>query len=414
MVSSICLLPVPCFFWLVNISGLLSSLRDDELAYLASLNTKDLHKLVAKLKEERLVHQFNRPEMREGQVRPVTRIYYYIDYRQTIDAIKWRVYNITKDIQGTTVPASEKKEYFCSRCGSEWTQMEVLDNFGPEGFICHRCGNPLTHDLDRNSAGHEQSTRLNNQFKFVTDLLQQIDQVHIPDNTFEVALGNARPVIRDSNHPGIKSIPVDAAGNRPTAVKGLANTGPKSMAVSISAADGLTEAEKAAEIERREKIAQQNALPAWMSNSTITGESFSGAPTPTLLAKREDADVKTALPTVPAYERDHKDIDDVFARLKAEQEQKELEEEEYGSDDEDEEDEDEDEDFEDVMGTGANSAAGTPSVIGIGASHVGQAPGGGGGDLDAERPAKKVKVESPAQANGEEEESDEDLEFEDV
>lgn len=385
-------------------------MRDDELAYLASLNTKDLHKLVAKLKEERLMHQFNRPEMREGQMRPVTRIYYYIDYRQAVDAIKWRVYNITKDIQGTTVPASEKKEYFCSRCGSDWTQMEVLDNFGPEGFLCHRCSGPLVHDLERNSAGHEQSTRLNNQFKFVTDLLQQIDQVHIPDNTFEVAISNARPVMRDANHPGIKSVPVDAAASRPTAVRGLANVGPQSMAVNISSAEGPTEAERAAEQERKERIAQQNALPAWMSNSTITGESFSRE-TSTAVSKKEELDAKDAtLLQQAAGEKDHKDIDDIFARLRAEQEQKELDEEESGSEEDEEEDEDEG-DFEDVMATGANSSVDTPS--GVGGGGTGQTPASTSGDADGERPAKKVKVESPARAE-DEEESDEDLEFEDV
>lgn len=388
----------------------LCSLRDDELAYLASLNTKDLHKLVAKLKEERLMHQFNRPEMREGQMRPVTRIYYYIDYRQAVDAIKWRVYNITKDIQGTTVPASEKKEYFCSRCGSDWTQMEVLDNFGPDGFICHRCSGPLVHDLDRNSAGHEQSTRLNNQFKFVTDLLQQIDQVHIPDNTFEVAISNARPVMRDANHPGIKSVPVDAAASRPTAVRGLANVGPQSMAVNISSAEGPTEAERAAEQERKERIAQQNALPAWMSNSTITGESFSRE-TSTAVSKKEELDAKDAtLLQQAAGEKDHKDIDDIFARLRAEQEQKGLDEEESGSEEDEDEDEDEG-DFEDVMATGVNSSVDTPS--GAGGGGTGQTPASTSGDADGERPAKKVKVESPARAE-DEEESDEDLEFEDV
>ena len=348
--------------------------------------------------------------MREGQMRPVTRIYYYIDYRQAVDAIKWRVYNITKDIQGTAVPASEKKEYFCNRCGSEWTQMEVLDSFGPEGFICHRCNGPLVHDLERNSAGHEQSTRLNNQFKFVTDLLQQIDQVHIPDNTFEVAISNARPVMRDSTHPGIKSVPVDPAASRPTAVRGLANVGPQSMAVNISSAEGLTEAEKAAEQERRERIAQQNALPAWMSNSTITGESFSKEPS-TTAPKNAELDVKD--PTLlqqAANENDHRDIDDIFARLRAEQEQKELEEDEFYSDDDDDDDDDDEGDFEDVVATGVNSSVDTPS--GMGASVV-QTPASASGDADGERPAKKVKVESPARAE-EEEESDEDLEFEDV
>jgi len=35
-----------------------SSLRDDDLAYLIGMNTKDLHKLCAKLKEDRLLEVY--------------------------------------------------------------------------------------------------------------------------------------------------------------------------------------------------------------------------------------------------------------------------------------------------------------------------------------------------------------------
>ena len=98
-----------------------SALRDDDLAYIMSMNTKDLHKLCGRLKEDRFLATHVRPEKKEGQMRPINRTYYYIDYRQTIDAIKWRVYKIDKDMQGVTVPANEKKEYFCARCKAEWT-----------------------------------------------------------------------------------------------------------------------------------------------------------------------------------------------------------------------------------------------------------------------------------------------------
>src|SRR5687768_12160207 len=95
-----------------------------------------------------------RSELREGNPRPSNRTWYYIDYRSTIDAIKWRVYTIDKEVQGTTQVASEKKEYFCAHCKAEWTAMEVLDNVGPQGFLCHRCSHVLTFEADRTSTGH--------------------------------------------------------------------------------------------------------------------------------------------------------------------------------------------------------------------------------------------------------------------
>jgi transcription initiation factor TFIIE subunit alpha len=272
------------------------------------------------------------------------------------------VYKIDKDMQGTAIPANERKEYFCSLCKAEWTQMEVLDNVSPAGFLCHRCGRLLTHDLERNSVGHQKSTRMNNQFKFITGLLPQIDSIVIPDVTFDVAFANARPVVRKDTHLAVSSVVVETGLNRPTAVKGLANTGPKSMQVSISTADGPTEEEKAAERARKERIAKQNVLPSWMSSSTITGESFSGTATSApggLAMTKEEGDVRDPVAKKSLDAKDHADIDDYFARLKAEQaaeaSRRAAEQDEYGSDDEDEED------FEDVVETSTGSAGATPA-----------------------------------------------------
>jgi transcription initiation factor TFIIE subunit alpha len=322
------------------------------------------------------------------------------------------VYTITTDIQGNPVPTSEKKEYFCNRCGSEWTQMDVLDRFDASmGFLCHRCDYPLVHDLERNSTGHEQSTRLNNQFKFVTELLQKIDHVHVPDNNFELALGKARPVIRDAAHQSIQSVPVDSAGGRPTAVKGLTNTGPKSMAVSISTSDGLTEAELAAEKARKDKIALQNALPEWMSNSTVTGQSFSSGARNLPSKGPEDSDTKDVSLPISFTEREHTDIDNYFAQLKAEQAEaarKELEEEEYGS----EEEEEDEGDFEDVLDATSHAAGDAMATASLGDSrHISTT---GSLQEDSERHIKRVKVEPPKEAAEEENESEEDMEFEDV
>lgn len=445
-----------------------TALRDDDLAYIMVMNTKDLHKLCAKLRDDRFLEVATKAEYREGQQRPVNRTYYYIDYRQTIDAIKWRIYVIDKELRGDTVPANERKEYFCSRCNAEWTQLQVLDSYGPQGFTCHRCGWVLTHDPERHSAGHEKYRRMREQFSFMTDLLQQIDQVTIPENNLEIALSKARPVPRrdfaDPSRAGAGT--GGSAGaetfHRPTAVKGLANTGPRSMQVSISSSDGPTEEEKAAELARKEQIAKQNALPSWMANSTVTGESFSIA-TDTKLATpaaKEEDTKGTALKQAVTTAQDHAEIDDYFARLKAQQAaeaaQRERElaeeaEEDFGS----EEEEEDEGDFEDVGISGANTPGGgasTPAFAPVAPSPLRQATSAASlattasqgakrrgstsdGTSLASTPAadgagqppasKKVKLEDPssataqatataAAADSDGEESEEDVEFQDV
>ncbi|RFU26665.1 hypothetical protein B7463_g9671, partial [Scytalidium lignicola] len=418
-----------------------SALRDDDLAYLMGMNTKELHKLCGRLKEDRFLAVHTRPEIKEGQQRPMNRTYYYIDYRATIDAIKWRVYLIDKTVQGNTVPTDEKKEYFCTQCKAEWTVMEVLDKRGPEGFLCHRCGFLLQHNLDSDRGGHEQSTKLNAQFKFITDVLPKIDQVVIPENTFEQALSSALKVVRDDTNPANDTAPVDASSEKPTAVRGMTNLGPTSISVTLTTSDGPSEAEIAADRARKEKIAAQNALPQHFTHSTISGEQVKFGAQPLYQASQAlETDKKDAAADNISANGDAAEIDDYFARLKAEQakEAEQEKDEEYETDDEDDE---EDLGFEDVVPNGTASAVGTPasSFGGIDAKPGSSALGGGlsgilkkGGSMsgsgtstgvtspvtgpdtpnDDGRQSKRVKIEEPSTKD--EEESEEDVEFEDV
>ncbi|PSR79114.1 hypothetical protein BD289DRAFT_106217 [Coniella lustricola] len=439
------------------------ALRDDDLGYLLNITAmKDLHKLCYKLQQERFLHIHVRQELKEGAVRPSNRTYYYIDYRQTIDCIKWKVYKIGKDMQVPTLPASERREYVCPRCKADYTQLDVLDSVGKQGFICERCGATLNHEVDRTSAGHEKVTRFNNQFKFITDLLLRIDNVFIPDNNFEYAIQTALPVNRDEQHQVAKATVVDPI--KPTSVKGLADTGPKKIDIKISTSEGPTEEEKEAERLRKEKIALQNALPAWMANSTVSGESFSATSTGETVVKAEPKESvdskKQALDAQEAQE-----LSNYMEDLKREQEamaaaaaQK------KGQESEDEEDDDEDE-FEDVVATppvgtpgngfGVTASQGTttttttttttikpapsplrqssvpvkkePLTNGTATSGISSTPlkheNSGSEDVKSP-PLKKIKVEedttstavtaAPAANVNDDDDEDEDVEFEDV
>lgn len=244
-----------------------SALRDDELAYLMKMNLKDLHRLCAGLRDARFLVVHTRPEMQQGKTRPSNRTYYYIDYRQTIDAIKWRVYKTDKDMQGVVQPADESKEYACPRCHAQWTQLEVLDSVGPLGFTCGRCGTVLERSKEQEAPGHHQLSRMNNQFKFMTDMLQEVDKAVVPECSFDKAIAVARPIVREATHEVLASIPVDTGLNKPSAVKGLANVGPKSMQVTIM--DGGDEQERLEERKRKERMLKENALPSWITDSSV-------------------------------------------------------------------------------------------------------------------------------------------------
>ncbi|KAK4645576.1 hypothetical protein QC761_202740 [Podospora bellae-mahoneyi] len=266
-----------------------SCLRDDELAYLMKMNTKDLHRLCASLRDARFLTVHTRPEVIEGKTRPVNRTYYYIDYQQTVDAIKWRVYKTDKDMQGIAKPQDESKEYSCPRCKSQWTQLEVLDSVSIEGFLCLRCEAVLERSQEQEQPGHQQLSRMNNQFKFMTDMLQQIDKGLVPECSFDKAIAVARPIVREAMHEVLASVPVEDAGGmgKPSAVKGLANTGPKTMQVTIS--DGNEEAELIESRKRKERFLRENALPSWITDSSVPAPAATAAP-PVVSFEMRDAD----------------------------------------------------------------------------------------------------------------------------
>ena len=328
-----------------------SAIRDDDLAYILQLNIKDVHKMCGFMREARLLAVHTRAEQREGQQRANNRTYYYINYPQSVDAIKWRVYQLSKSVQKAPAPATERKDYFCPRCKSEWTQLEVIDNCGPTGFLCHKCNGLLQHDPTRNAGGHEKSSEMNKQLRFITDILQKIDAVRVPEHNFDVAIGRRMEVARDHTHMVAATTVVEPS--RPTAVKGRTDIGPKTIQVAISTADGPTEAEKQAERERKEKLAKQNALPAWMVQSTVSGESFGGSnpnPSPAVEQAEEAKNGRTAVDAA----KDHAELDDVLERLKAEQ---------AAMVDEDEFEEEEDEyEFEDVAVGNSAIASPMPSL----------------------------------------------------
>ena len=163
--------------------------------------------------------------------RPISKDYYYIDFHSTIDSIKYRIYRITQKVKDMYKPSEEKKDYFCPRCSARWTQLEVLDNVGPLGFICHRCNGVLERDEESagDKGGHEKQSRLMSQLAGMLKLLQQIDSEIIPNNDFDTAFSYAVPVQR--NHfvnPVRPTVPVESGRAAPSSVKGLTqNTTPQ-------------------------------------------------------------------------------------------------------------------------------------------------------------------------------------------
>ena len=303
----------------------------------------------------------SRLEIREGQQRPVNKDYYYVDFHATIDAIKYRIFRLTQKVKDMYKPSEEKKDFNCPRCKAQWTELEVLDNVGPIGFECHRCGGLLEREPDvGDSTGHAKQSKLMSQLDGLLKMLQQVDAKEIPNNDFDTAFSLAVPVQRDMNvNPVQQRVASSAPKPPPAAVKGvMAQLVAAQLDVSVTTGSERSTAEQAAEAQRKANIAAQNALPVWHTTSTVTGES-------TVVGKKEGEQQANNGALLKEEEGERKlstedeQLEAYYAEIERERE-KEAREREAASEDED------DGDFEDVLGgaspngTPSSSASGTP------------------------------------------------------
>ena len=215
----------------------------------------------------------SRPEIRDGMTRPINKEYYFIDFHSTIDAIKYRVYYLTEKVKELYKPTTEKKDYFCPQCRAQWTQLEVLDKFGPMGFECHRCGGILEREerQDGDATGHEKQSKLMSQLEGLIKMLQQIDSQDVPNNDFDSALSLAIPVKRDSTVNPLR--PYQPINNQNSqAPTNAVTTVVAPLDVSVTTGSERNAAEQAAEAKKKADTVAQNTLPVWHTTSTVTGE----------------------------------------------------------------------------------------------------------------------------------------------
>jgi transcription initiation factor TFIIE subunit alpha len=302
-----------------------------------------------------------RSEFRDGSTRPVSREYYYIPLHPVIDAIKYKVSKLTSTIKAQYTPSEERKEYICLRCGTEWTELDVLSLVSEEGFECQNCGAILerTEDvkgvegIDR--TGHEKNSKLMAQLDKMLKLLKQIDSVEIPPNDFDTAWDHKVEVPRNQHtHPTRQAISV------PTKTQDVTRTTVKTDAaqleIALTSSEEKSAAEQAEEAARKAAVEKQNALPVWHTHSTVnaTNAGASQVKNEAGISIKSDLGDEDQKPDPDA-------LDDKVAAYYAEMErEKALQAEEDASSAEEDSDEF-DEEFEDVGVSGPSGPA-TPAT----------------------------------------------------
>ncbi|KAG2231685.1 hypothetical protein INT48_005168 [Thamnidium elegans] len=234
-----------------------NGVREEDLVLTLKMTPRDIHRICGKLKEDRLIKMANRMEPRKQDQRLVPKTYYYIDYKEFVDVVKWKMYKMQTIVRDNLRTESENKGYVCHNCEKQFSPLEVLSlvDLSDQMFHCDMCEHILEeNDNAENVKGSQQIlTKLREQSQPIITLLKQTDSLVIPTSYI------------------YKHAPGRSNGNNADeyelAVAQDTGAGQGDIIVDLQMDN---EAARRAKQEEAEQKRAQNALPVWHQRSTIS------------------------------------------------------------------------------------------------------------------------------------------------
>ncbi|KAJ2322235.1 hypothetical protein IWW51_000542 [Coemansia sp. RSA 2702] len=247
--------------------------RIDVLAKYLHVKNKEAFQIYKYLAEHRLVKVVMRadaPTDNTMYLRRSGQSYYYIDYKQFVDVVKWRMYKLKEQVRMNMDKEQQNLGYDCVRCVRRFAILEAVSLRDPATgvFRCDYCGDELVDhtSLELAQESQKEFSRIMDKFNPIIDLLRKTESITLPAPT---PLSKV-PV------PDIAAMDAEADGKgRMGGNKGLGiarDTGAASGDTVIEFAPDLSpkEAARIREAELEKKL-RQNALPAWHIWSSVSG-----------------------------------------------------------------------------------------------------------------------------------------------
>ncbi len=239
----------------------MSVLPDDALAERLHCQQKDAHRLMAALRDDRLIRTESRIETRGLDTKPFTRTYMYIDYKQSVRTIKWRLERMREASEARLRADLEKRGYKCKQCGKHWSPLDVHSlRCKAEGFLCDNCDLVLDIDEDTSSVSkkpQELHVQLMENIAPLVNILRQIKVDELPNaNPSELISKQKKEVV-------LSTVPTSPPIEDKTSDLSLPVKLDMGVVVELP-----EEAEHDAE--------QRREMPHWYTHSTVTGERLDG------------------------------------------------------------------------------------------------------------------------------------------
>lgn len=217
-----------------------------------------------------------------------TRSFFYIEYKQLVDVIKFKVYRISKQFETMIRSGSEHKGYFCSGCNRVYSSLEVQSMLNTSTFLfhCDVCNSELIEYTDEKmkNGPQEALSKFMEQTISLISLLKKTESIAIPHFDFTSWLEqNPRapsiviPPISEvgradgtqaASHSSAANL-MDGAFDAKSDVRRInADNMNEDSFVSVDIVDNLA-------MSAEPKRVYSSTVPVWHSHSTVTGEQIS-------------------------------------------------------------------------------------------------------------------------------------------
>ncbi|KDQ06888.1 hypothetical protein BOTBODRAFT_167611 [Botryobasidium botryosum FD-172 SS1] len=244
-------------------------LKDDDLAGRMGYNIKDLGKAIAPLVNDKLVSSYHQNEQKDANVnRSYIKKYFYIDYRNFCNVVKWRMAEMRRLIDDKLRNELANKGYLCPQCGKNFSILDAdrLIDLSRGGFSCDTCGAELrdNNETEDITGKQDRMQRFNAQTQWIREGLRKTEEMVLPAFDIEewVRKHIAANAVTDNTR-------VDDDGLAIAGSSGIASHVQKLSVEIIGDAD--SEARRLAKEEEAQAKREQNALPTWYTHSTING-----------------------------------------------------------------------------------------------------------------------------------------------
>ncbi|CAD25554.1 TRANSCRIPTION INITIATION FACTOR TFIIE ALPHA SUBUNIT [Encephalitozoon cuniculi GB-M1] len=153
-------------------------LYDTELCERMKMLSKEVNRLIIKLREDKIIKYETKVESREdnGQI---LRTVYYINYAEVRDVIKYKIFKMTKNLENN-IKMAQVEGYVCMECGKEYSSLDaqcLMENYV---FKCEDCKGDLVENKKDRSADCMMYSNLMSELDDIVLLLKETDKFNIP------------------------------------------------------------------------------------------------------------------------------------------------------------------------------------------------------------------------------------------